>query len=141
MIRRMLSALLSVFLPLAGAIVVYALLWKLAAKILRYGSVPWPLAFLVAASIVFASAFVRGVMSTLELGLPAPIALPLSAAFTIVLGAWCFHDRATLRTGELIGWPGALKLSTLALALFFIFSVLLLFCLFSFTGGLRGTLS
>lgn len=137
----MLSALLSMFLPLLGVIVVNALFWKLAAKILRYGGVTWPLSFLLAATLVFASVFVRGVFAAAGLQLPAVTALILSPVLPVVLGAWCFHDRATRRNGELAGWPGALQLSALALALFLVVSAALLFALFTFNGGLRGTLS
>lgn len=136
----MATAFLLVALPFLGIIVINALFWKLAARILRYGGVTWPLAFLVAATLVFASTFVRGTLAALEFGLPAPIGLPLSVAFTIVLGAWCFHDRATLSTGESVGWPGALKLSGLTLALFLVPAVLLLAWGF-LTGDLSGTQS
>ena len=91
----MLTALLSRFLPILGAIVINALFWKLAAKILRYGGVTWPLAFLVAATLIFASLFVRGVLKAIGFELPSATALVLSPLLPVVLGAWCFHDRAT----------------------------------------------
>jgi hypothetical protein len=137
----MLTALLSMFLPLIGIIVVNALFWKLAAKILRYGGVTWLLSFLVAATLVFASVFVRGVLAATAVRLPSMTALILSPVLPVVLGAWCFHDRATSASGQLVGWPGALRLSALSLALSVLVSAALMFALFTFTGGLRGTLS
>ena len=65
----------------------------------------------------------------------------LSPLLPVVLGAWCFHDRATRANGELAGWPGALRLSALSLALSVLITAALMFALFTFTGGLRGTLS
>lgn len=137
----MLTALLAMFLPVLGAIVINALFWKLAAKIMRYGGVTWPLAFLVAATLIFASLFVRGVLKATGLELPAATVLILSPMLPVVLGAWCFHDRATTANGELAGWPGALRLSALSLALSVLVSVAVMLALFAFTGGLRGTLS
>jgi hypothetical protein len=112
------TTILLILLPIAVVLTIYGLFWKLAARILRYGGVSWPLAFLAAATIFFLSGFVRGVTTVLKLGLPWALALPVSAAISITIGAWCFHDRATGTNGEPVGWPGAFKLSGLALVLF-----------------------
>jgi hypothetical protein len=122
----MLIAILSLVLSFAFVIVCNALFWKLAARILRYGGVTWGLAFLTGTTLVFASAFVRGMLRAMQIGLPILTALPLSVALTVMLGAWCFHDRATGPNGVPVDWPGALKLSGLALALFLAPALLLL---------------
>lgn len=118
------TTILLIILSFGSVIVIYGLFWKLAARILRYGGVTWPLAFLVAATIVFVSGFIRGVVSALKVGLPVLFAVPFSAAITIVIGAWCFHERATRQDAQVVGWPGALKLSALALVLFLLPAVL-----------------
>ncbi|HKS55094.1 MAG TPA: hypothetical protein VJT13_01580 [Xanthobacteraceae bacterium] len=96
---------------------VYALFWKLAARILRYGGVSWRLAFLTAATIVFALAFARGVLSFVGISAPAYFGIALGLPITIAIGAWCFHDRATRPDGKPVDWPGAFKLSGVAVAL------------------------
>jgi hypothetical protein len=102
-----------------------ALFWKLAARILRY-SVTWPRALLIAATIVFALGFVRGVLATLGVAAPMQVAIALSLPLPIALGAWCVHDRATHRDGTPLDWLSAFKLSGLALALNVLFAVLLI---------------
>ena len=135
------TALLSIFLPILSVIVVNALFWKLAARILRYGGVTWPLSFLVAATLVFASMFVRGALAATGVQLPPVTALLLSPVLPVVLGAWCFRDRATNAKGELVGWRGALQLSALTLALSIVVVAVVMFAIYTFSGGLNGTLS
>ena len=137
----MLNALLSMFLPLIAVVAVAAVFWKFAARILRYGGVTWPLAFLVAATIVFASVLIQGLVAVAGLGLGKWVVRGVVPVLLVVLGAWCFHDRATRPDGAEVGWPGALKLSALAHVLFVLVFVALLSALLFFTGGLRGTLS
>ncbi|HEY7640210.1 MAG TPA: hypothetical protein VH814_10830 [Steroidobacteraceae bacterium] len=105
---------------------VSALFWKLAARILRYGGVTWPLAFLTAATIVFILGFVRGVVTVAGLSAPMPIGVVLSLPLPIALGAWCFHDRATRPDGTSVDWVGAFKLSAVAVGLNAVFAVMLI---------------
>jgi hypothetical protein len=96
---------------------VSALFWKLAARILRYSGVTWPLAFLTAATIVFVLGFVRGVLAVLGVSAPVHVGIALSLPLPIALGAWCFHDRATSPDGRPVDWLGAFKLSGVAIGL------------------------
>lgn len=113
-------------LSFAIVISVSALFWKLAARILRYGGVTWPLAFLTAATIVFVLGVVRGVITALGFSAPLSIALVLSLPMPIALGAWCFHDRATRPDGKPVDWLGAFKLSGVAVGLNALLAVLLI---------------
>jgi hypothetical protein len=137
----MLGVLLSMLLPLIAVIATAAAFWKLAATILRYGGVTWPLAFLVAATIVSVSALVQTLVAVAGLGLSSWLVRGVLPVLLVVLGAWCFHDRALRPDGVEVGWRGALKLSALAHVLFVLVFVALLLSLLYFTGGLRGTLS
>lgn len=116
-----------IYMLLSFAIVVgaLALFWRLAARILRYNGVTWPMAFLVAATIVSAIGFIRGVLTALGFGAPMPVAIALGPTVPIALGAWCFHDRATRPDGEPLNWSGAFKLSGLAFALYAVSALLL----------------
>lgn len=121
--------LIYIVLSFAFLVSAVACFWKLAARILRYQGVTWPMAFLVAAALVFAAGFLRGVTGTLAtygFRLPLWLAFLVGPAITIALGALCVHDRAARPTGESLDWPGALKLSGLAMALYLVPVVLLL---------------
>src|SRR5262245_60709800 len=118
--------LLYMLFSFAIVIAVSALFWKLGARILRYGGVTWPLAFLAAATIVFVLGFVRGVMTFAGVAAPMPVGVLLSLPLPIALGAWCFHDRATGRDGKPVDWPGAFKLSGVAVGLNALFALLLI---------------
>jgi hypothetical protein len=48
------------------------------------------------------------------------LALLIGPAITIAIGAWCVHQRATQPTGESLDWPGALRLSGLAMVLYLV---------------------
>ena len=115
--------LVYIVLSFAFLVSAVACFWKLAARILRYQGVTWPIAFLVGATLVLAAGVVRGVATTLAthgFRLPVWLALLIGPAITIGIGAWCVHDRATRPTGESLDWPGALKLSGLAMVLYLV---------------------
>lgn len=103
-----------------------ALIWKLAARLLHYGGVTWPLAFLAAATIVFVLGFVRGVLGVLGVSAPAHVGIIVSLPLPLALGAWCFHDRATSPDGTPVDWFGAFKLSGVAIALNALIALLLI---------------
>lgn len=109
--------LIYMLLSFALVISVSALFWKLAARILRYGGVTWRLAFLTAATVVFILGLVRGVLSVVQISAPAYVGVALGLPLSIALGAWCFHDRATGADGKPVDWFGAFKLSSVAIAL------------------------
>jgi hypothetical protein len=109
--------LLYIILSFSVVIGVSAVFWKLAARILRYGGVTWPLAFLVAATIVFILGFVRGVLTFLGISAPVYVGMAFSLPLPIAIGAWCFHDRATRADGNPVDWLGAFKLSGVAVGL------------------------
>ena len=94
-----------------------AVFWKLAARILRYGGVTWPLALLTAATIVFIGILVRGVLRVLPFSLGALVGTVFGVSLSIAIGAWCFHERATHPDGQPVDWPGAFKLSGVAVGL------------------------
>jgi hypothetical protein len=94
-----------------------ALFWKLAARILRYGGVTWPLALLAAATIVFIMGFVRGVFRALGFSAPLIVGMALGLLIAMTIGAWCFRDRATHPDGQPVDWSGAFKLSGVAIGL------------------------
>jgi hypothetical protein len=121
--------LIYMILSFAFLVSAMACFWKLAARMLRYQGVTWPIAFLVGATLVFAAVFTRGMASTLAthgFRLPTWLALIVGPALTIGIGAWCVHDRATRPTGEPLDWPGALQLSGLAMVLYLLPVVVLL---------------
>lgn len=89
--------LIYMLLSFSLVIGVTALFWKLAARILRYGGVTWPLALLTAATIVFIGISFRGVLHVVRFSPVVGSALGVSLA--IAIGAWCFHDRATHPSG------------------------------------------
>jgi hypothetical protein len=105
---------------------VSALIWKLAARILRYSGVTWPLACVTAATIVLVLGFVRGVLAALGVSAPAHLGIILSLPLPIALGAWCFHDRAMRPDGTPVDWFGAFKLSSVAIALNALVALLLI---------------
>ena len=103
---------------------VSSLFWKLAARILRYGGVTWPLALLAAATIVFSGIIIRGVLTVARFS--APIGTAIALSLEIAIGAWCFHDRATRPDGSPVDWPGAFKLSGVAVGLNALLGLLLI---------------
>ena len=105
---------------------VSALFWKLAARILRYGGVTWPLALLTAATIVFIGGLVRGVLTVVRFSAPASVGIAVGVSLSIAIGAWCFHDRATRPDGRPVDWPGAFKLSGVAVGLNALLGLLLI---------------
>jgi hypothetical protein len=117
-----------IYMVLSFSIVigVSALFWKLAARILRYGGVTWPLAFLTAATIVFVLGFVRGVLAVLGVSAPVHVGIALGLPLPIALGAWCFHGRATHHDGKPVDWLGAFKLSGVAIGLNALVALLLI---------------
>ena len=108
-----------IYMLLAFSLVigVSASFWKVAAGILRYGGVTWPLALLTAATIVFILGLVRGLLSAMGISAPAHVGIAFGLPLPIALGAWCFHDRATRPDGKPVDWLGAFKLSSVAVAL------------------------
>ena len=116
-----------IYMLLSLAIVIGALasFWKLAARILRYNGVTWPMAFLVAATLVVAVGFVRGVLAVAGVTAPMHVGVALTAPLPIALGAWCFHGRATRPDGTPLDWLSAFKLSGLAIALYALSALLL----------------
>jgi hypothetical protein len=118
--------LIYLLLSFSMVIGVSALIWKLAARILRYSGLTWPLAFLTAATIVFVLGFVRGALTALGVSAPAHVGIILSLPLPIILGAWCVHDRATRPDGTPVDWFGAFKLSGVAIALNALVALLLI---------------
>jgi len=114
-----------IFLPLVAMMALLGLIWKLAARILRYGGVTWPLAFLVGVTIVSINMLCRGVLMVAGMTFPPYLAWTLGPVVPVLIGAWCFHERATGAEGVEVGWPGALKLSGLALVLSALFGLIL----------------
>jgi len=121
-----------IFLPLVAAMAVLGAIWKLAARILRYDGVTWPLAFLVGVTIVGVNTFCRSMLTFNGITLPPYLVWTVGPAVPVFVGAWCFHDRATRADGIPLGWPGALKLSGLALALFMLSGLVLFGTLMAF---------
>ena len=117
--------LIYMLLSFSLVIGVSALFWKLAAKLLRYSGVTWPLAFLTAATIVFILGFVRGILTVAGISAPMHLGIALSLPLPITIGAWCFHDRAKGPDGKPVDWSGAFKLSGVAIGLNALLALLL----------------
>jgi hypothetical protein len=109
--------LLYLLLSFSLVIGVSAVFWKLAARILRYGGVTWPLALLTATTIVFIGGLVRGVLRVAQFSPGVFVGIVIGVSLSIAIGAWCFHDRATHPDGQPVDWPGAFKLSGVAVGL------------------------
>jgi hypothetical protein len=115
-----------ILLSFALVIGVSSVFWKIAARILRYGGVTWPLALLTATTIVFIGGLLRGLLHVARFSPPEWLGLVLGVSFTIAIGAWCFHDRAVHPDGKPVDWPGAFKLSGVAVGLNLVFALLLI---------------
>ena len=114
-----------IFLPLITVTAVLAGMCKLAARILHYRGISWPLALLVAVTVVGINMLSRGLLIFMGMTFPQWLVWTLGPLVPLVVGAWCFHERATRADGAPVDWLGALKASGLALGLFLLFGLIL----------------
>lgn len=114
-----------VFLPLVAVIAVLAAMCKLAARMLRYGGISWPLGFLVAGTIVGINTLSRGLLTAMGMTFPLYVVLTIGPLVPLVAGAWYFHKHALRADGSPVDWMSAFKASGLALGLFLLFGLVL----------------
>jgi hypothetical protein len=114
-----------VFLPLVAVAAVLAVMCKLAARLLRYDGISWPLGLLVAGTIVGINMLSRGLFTYMGMTFPLYLVWTLGPVVPLVTGAWYFHEHATLADGSPVDWMGAFKASGLTLGLFLLFGLVL----------------
>jgi hypothetical protein len=118
--------LIPLLLLTAIALGFYAAIVKLAARILRF-SVTWKSSFLFALLIFILVVLTRGISPAAEQTFPVVICqMFVMAVLLAALGSWFFRRRVTGADGQILGWPGSLRLSALALSLIFTFGVAVL---------------
>ena len=106
-------------LPLLIVLVLYAVLVKLAARILRVSQVGWAQAFQFAAVVMIVS--IAGRWLTAYVGsMPLVAALVFGFSVQVALGAWFFRERALAANGQELGWGGGAKLTALAVGMLFL---------------------
>ena len=103
---------------IAVGLISYAGFLKLAARVLRY-SVSWKSSFLFAAimlvAVIFHHLLVFNEPVATRIGYGVVLLLGL-----VVLGGWFFSGRGTNRGGTVLGWPGGIRLMSLAFAMMFV---------------------
>ncbi len=111
--------LIPLLLLTAIALCFYGGVVKLAARILHFG-VTWRSSFLFAILMLILIVLTRGISPVAERTLPVVICemFVMAMVFT-ALGGWFFSKRVTSQDGRLLGWPGSIRLSALALSLVF----------------------
>lgn len=116
------SSLIS-FLPILFVPVLYALLVKLAAVLLRRTKLSWKHAFLFGLLALVVGAI--GTFGNLALGhtLPALLVGIVGIAIQLSLGGWYFGPRAKNKEGEPIGFTRGMLLSLIALGIVFVVGV------------------
>jgi hypothetical protein len=114
---------MQILISLALLIVVlctYAALFKTAAFLLRRTRLRWTHAFAFSLLMLLILLGARDSPSVLANFVPAWVFSAFGIASGIALGGWFLGTRATNANGQPIGWLGAVKLSTVALALLMI---------------------
>jgi hypothetical protein len=103
---------------IAVGLITYAGFLKLAARLLRY-SVSWKSSFLFAGImlvlVIFDHVLVSSEPVAIRIGHGVVLLLGL-----IILGGWFFSGRGTNRGGTVLGWPGGIRLMSLAFAMMFV---------------------
>ncbi len=118
--------LIPLLLLTAIALCFYGGVVKLATRILRF-SVTWKSSFLFALLMFILVVLTRGIFSAADQTLPVVICQMFVMAIVLAgLGSWFFRSRVTGADGQILGWPGSLRLSVLALSLIFSFGVVVL---------------
>jgi hypothetical protein len=104
---------------------------KLAARILRF-SVTWKSSFLFALLMLILVVLTRGISPASDHTLPVVICqmFVMAIVFT-ALGSWFFRRRVTGADGQILGWPGSIRLSALALSLIFGLGVAVLIAVYA----------
>lgn len=106
-------------LPLLIILVLYAMFFKLAARVLRVSRLGWSYAFQFAALVVAITIAIR--LVTVFVGeLPMLPGVLAGLGLHVALGAWFFRERALAPDGEPLGWGGGAKLTAAALGLLFL---------------------
>src|SRR5712691_4750455 len=118
--------LIPLLLLTAIALCFYGGVVKLAARILRF-SVTWKSTFLFALLMLIVVVLTRGISPAENHTLPVVICqMFVMASVLTALGTWFFRKRVTGGDGRILGWPGSIRLSSLALSLIFSFGVAVL---------------
>jgi len=101
----------------------YAGAVKLSARLLRF-SVTWKSSFMFALLMLILVVLTRGISPAADHSLPVVICqmFVMAIVFT-ALGGWFFRRRVTSANGQILGWPGSIRLSVLALSLIFVLGV------------------
>ncbi len=120
---------LLLLVPLAALVILPGLLVKFAAFVMGRARISWRQCFIFGILVALSSIPLRAValllVLFLKISLPLSVILALSSAIYLIFGGWYFKSRLTSKDGELLGWPGGLKLMAIYLLLLgLIFAVL-----------------
>jgi hypothetical protein len=111
-------------IPLLIILAIYAVLFKVAARIVRASRVGWPQAFQIAALVGVIA--IGGRAASLYVGqLPVLLGALLGLGMQLALGAWFFRERAFAPDGQPLGWAGGAKLTAVAIGLLLVLGVVL----------------
>jgi xanthine/uracil permease len=120
-------------LPLVIILALYAVYFRLAARVLRASRVDWLYAIQFSALVVVIT--IAGRLASSYFGeLPLLLGMLFGLALHLALGAWFFRERALAPDGQSLGWVGGAKLTAVAFA--FLFATLAVL-----VGGVRALLS
>jgi len=104
-------------LPLLVLLVLFAILLKVSARIVRRTRLSWRHSFVFALAVVLIGVILRTLIEASDVTVPVAVGVLLAFSAYIGFGTWYLSRRASTRSGEALGYGGAALLSSLACTL------------------------